>query len=165
MENKNEEQYLDNLHEASRMYYVAIWAIPGIFLGVQGLVLQVLNFNEFISFKNLLVLFFDFIFSCIFWSQFEKSHVWQLLIQGKIDGIENSNNSGDERIPLYSMKYSDFKSEIAKWELKDSERYLPCHSRIAVQVRVSRMLSYTMIFIMFLLFGSSVFLFLKLFIL
>src|ERR1051326_3232921 len=147
--------YYTQLHETSRNYQTDLWAIPGIFLGLQGLLLQVLvlNNNFFISRINAIILFLDGIFSFLLWLQFEKTHVWQLILQGKIDEInthlneqeKNNQNKYFPRISFYSSKPEDLNKQINLWEANHAKYPLSLLSRFAARQTVSSRVSIIML--------------------
>jgi hypothetical protein len=127
--NENERNYYMQLHETARTYQTQIWAVPAVFFALQGVVIFALDFTAWLTLKNMIILLGNGVFSYLLSLVFIKTSSLELLIQARINVVDDKANKsledeGFRRIPLYSLRPDRFLHELknASIDLKEYQR-------------------------------------------
>ena len=127
MKDLEDDDYYEELHAALRSHDNKLWMIPGLFFSVIGLVIANLNLTEAGFLKDLLILFIGFIFLWLLLLRYNKTHIFHIFIQKKINEFDNKHNkmikNGIKRIPLTSMHENETRRIIKDLEKRYSKKH------------------------------------------
>ena len=144
------QDYYRELHAAARNYNTKLWAIPPIFIAVAGFVINKLKLEDiksaqgFASYENLILLLGGGAIALILLLQALKDSYFQILIQKKINEIEEQHNLGTqegEAIPIFSATDTEILKGIL-WlrALKEEKSVnIPAWKELLIRRRVSNL--------------------------
>ncbi len=116
-----DKEYYRELQANLRSYDIKLWAIPGLFFTVLGLIIG--NIEPVEYFRNAMILFFGILFLIILLLNFYKTHFFHVSIQKKINKFDSNFNEKQEkvelkRMPLESMSGEQLRDRIRELELE-----------------------------------------------